>query len=338
MDPLLSMLSETEAVSGERLCEKLGVTRAAVWKRMEKLREEGYEIVSAGKRGYRLAAKPDSLLPGYLAMGLETRWAGRGQILYQLRMTSTNTVLKALAYEGAPKGSLAVCEWQTQGKGRLGRGWDAAQGENLLHSLLLCPALPTEQAQLCTLAAAVAMAGAVEEAAPGVKAGIKWPNDLVIGGRKCAGILSEISADMDGIRFLVMGVGVNVNQKRFAGELEQKATSLWLEKQRLAREDEQQGLPVPGIDRRILLQAYLRRMEEAVEALETQGLQGILPEYERRSVTLGAKVRVVGVQEDFLGTAESLDETGALWVIEEQGKRRRVLSGDVSVRGVMGYA
>lgn len=345
MDPLLSMLSETQAVSGERLCERLGVTRAAIWKRMEKLREEGYQILSAGKLGYRLAEKPDSLLPGYVALGLGTRWAGRGEILYQPQMTSTNAVLKARAYEGAARGSLALCQEQTQGKGRLGRGWDAARGENLLHSLLLCPALPTEQAQLCTLAAAVAMAGAAEEMAPGLTVGIKWPNDLVIRGRKCAGILSELSADMDGIRFLVMGVGVNVNQRHFAGELADKATSLWLERERLAGQEagqepgkDSQVQSYPPLDRRTLLQAYLRRVEQAMGALEQRGLAGILPEYERRSVTLGAKVQVLGPREAFTGTAQALDETGALWIVEETGERRRVLSGDVSVRGVMGYA
>lgn len=335
MDPLLSLLSDTGPVSGERLCERLGVTRAAIWKRMEKLREEGYEIISAGKRGYRLEVKPDSLLPGYLAVGLDTRWAGRGEIRYEPQMTSTNTVLKALAYQGAARGSLAVCELQTEGKGRLGRRWDAAQGENLLHSLLLCPALPTEKAQLCTLAAATAMAGAIEETVPGISVGIKWPNDLLINGKKCVGILSEISADMDGIRFLVMGVGVNVNQRRFEGELGEKATSLWLEREKgRDREDS----PLPPIDRRRLLQAYLRRVENALETIENQGLQGILPEYERRSVTLGARVRVIDLQGEFPGRAEALDETGALWVTDDQGERRRVLSGDVSVRGEMGYA
>ncbi|NLV58213.1 MAG: biotin--[acetyl-CoA-carboxylase] ligase [Clostridiales bacterium] len=341
MDPLLSLLSHTGYISGERLCESLGITRAAVWKRVEKLREEGYDINSAGKRGYRLVPRPDSLLPGYLAMDLSTQWAGRGDIFYKPDMTSTNTVLKAMAYQGAARGSLAVCELQTEGKGRLGRRWEAALGENLLHSLLLCPAMPTEKAQLCTLAAATAMAGAVEETVLGLSVGIKWPNDLLIGGKKCAGILSEISADMDGIRFVVMGVGVNVNQRHFGGELEDKATSLWLEQGKLAGSGDMPGQDareLPPIDRRALLCAYLSRMEKAVEAIENQGLQGILPEYLRRSVTLGARVRVTGIQGEFLGRAEALDETGALWVTDEQGERRRVLSGDVSVRGERAYA
>lgn len=330
MEPLLAMLCETEYTSGEQLCKRLAMTRAAIWKRMEKLREEGYAIQAAGKRGYTLVNKPDCLLPGYIQGGLSTRWAGRGDILWARQMDSTNVQLAAMAAAGAKKGSLAVCEWQSQGKGRLGRSWDAAEGENLLHSLLLRPALPVEQAPLCTLAAAVAMAGAVEEVVPGLRVGIKWPNDLILEGRKCAGILSEMRADMDGIHWIVMGVGVNVNQSAFPEALRDKATSLRMEKE---KRDGTKAL----VDRCTLLRAYLRRMENAVEALEKHGLQGIAAEYRARSVTLGSRVRVVGLQEAFEGVAEELDETGALWVREEQGERRRVFSGDVSVRGVMGY-
>lgn len=331
MDELLSLLSATEYLSGQQLCKALGMTRAAVWKRMEKLREEGYQISAAGKKGYRLEVIPDALLPGYVAREVTTAWAGRGDILYAKEMTSTNTVLKDAAVKGAPRGSLAVCEIQTQGKGRLQRQWDAAEGENLLQSLLLSPALPVEQAPLCTLAAAVAMAQAISDTVPGLQPGIKWPNDIVLSGRKCVGILSELFADMDGIQFIVMGVGVNVNQRRFEGELAGKATSLFLERGKL-----KEAGPLP-IDRRKLLCAYLYHMEQAVAALERDGMRGILPSYEKYSVTLGSRVRVVGGGEDFTGTAQAVDDTGALLVQEDQGPLRRVLSGDVSVRGVMGY-
>lgn len=338
MDKLLTLLSTSEYITGERLCEALGVTRAAVWKRMEKLRQEGYLIVAAGKRGYRLEASADSLLPGYILQETTTTWAGRGEIAYHKHVDSTNTLLKQMAHAGAPKGSLAVCELQTGGKGRLGRGWEAGEGENLLQSLLLCPALPVEQAPLCTLAAAVASAQAIEDTVPGLRAGIKWPNDIVLGGKKCVGILSELSADMDGIGFIVMGVGINVNQQGFAGELAEKATSLWLEREKQEKANaERGGVSREPIPRRALLCAYLRRMEAAVDALEREGLPGILAEYQGRSVTLGARVQVIGAQDNFVGIAKSIDDTGALLVQDEQGTLRRVLSGDVSVRGVMGY-
>lgn len=327
LDALLSMLSQTEYTSGERLCEQLGMTRAAIWKRMEKLRAEGYQIISAGKRGYRLETVRGSLLPGYIAAALQTRWAGRGEILYAQEMTSTSAVLKDHARKGAPNGSIALCEEQTQGRGRMQRSWECEPGQNLMHSLLLRPNLPLEQAPLCTLAAACAMAKAIEATVPGIKTGIKWPNDILIGGRKCVGILSELAADMDGIQFVVMGVGVNVNQREFAGELAQRATSLVNERAQDA----------PPIDRAALLCAYLLYMEQAMDALMKEGLPGILQEYGSRSVTIGSRVRVIGADSEFLGMADTVDETGALLVTDESGQKRRVLSGDVSVRGVMGY-
>ncbi|MEG0742916.1 MAG: biotin--[acetyl-CoA-carboxylase] ligase [Clostridia bacterium] len=330
MEPLLEMLSTTAYVSGEKLCADLGMTRGAVWKRMEKLRAQGYEITSAGKRGYRLEPAPNSLLPGYVRRELSTRWAGRGELCYAEELGSTNARAKELARAGAPHGSLVLCELQTAGRGRLQRAWEAARGESLLQSLVLRPKLPTEQAQLCTLAAAVAIAGAVEDVCPMLHPGIKWPNDIVLGGKKCVGILSELSADIDGVEFVVPGVGVNVNQPTFAGELAEKATSLLLE----CRREEPS---TPPICRRALLLAYLKRMEDAIDALEREGLTGIMPEYLRRSVTLGARVRVSGIGLELIGTAKRIDDTGALIVTDEGGAECRVLSGDVSVRGLMGY-
>ena len=269
MDPILGMLSTKEPISGERLCEQLGMTRAAVWKRMEKLRAEGYRIVSAGKLGYRLDPEENSLLPGYLLHELDTRWAGRGEIAYEAKMDSTNIRAKELARSGAPSGSLALCDQQTAGRGRLQRRWETPAGMALTQSLVLRPSLPTEQAQLFTLAAALAAAGAIAQTCPGLDPGIKWPNDVILNGKKCVGILSELAADMDGLSFVIPGVGINVNQTAFEGELREKATSLLIE---LRKADPN----APPVCRRQLLLSYLRHMESAVDALEREGLAGIL--------------------------------------------------------------
>ena len=330
MDPILGMLSTKEPISGERLCEQLGMTRAAVWKRMEKLRAEGYRIVSAGKLGYRLDPEENSLLPGYLLHELDTRWAGRGEIAYEAKMDSTNIRAKELARSGAPSGSLALCAQQTAGRGRLQRRWETPAGVALTQSLVLRPSLPTEQAQLFTLAAALAAARAIAQTCPGLDPGIKWPNDVILNGKKCVGILSELAADMDGLSFVIPGVGINVNQTAFEGELREKATSLLIE---LRKADPN----APPVCRRQLLLSYLRHMESAVDALEREGLAGILNQYVARSVTLGRRVKVIGLNGEFTGTAQSIDETGALIVTEDGGGERRVLSGDVSVRGLMGY-
>lgn len=330
MDELLTLLSLHQPVSGEALCHQLGMTRGAIWKRMEKLRQEGYQISVCGKLGYRLEPVENNLLPGYIYQEAATRLAGRGEICYRQEMTSTNTCAKEMARAGAPNGSLAICEAQTAGRGRLQRSWETQPGQALTQSLVLRPRLPVEQAQLCTLAAAVAAAKAIEEVCPGLSPGIKWPNDIVIGSKKCVGILCELAADMDGIVYVVAGTGINVNQMTFPPDLTEKATSLLLE---LRRND-------PGaapICRRKLLCAYLRHMEKAMDALEKEGFAGIQADYLPLSVTLGRTVQVISPEETFVGQAQSIDETGALLVLDESSSLRRVLCGDVSVRGLMGY-
>lgn len=259
----------------------------------------------------------------YLNSHLTTRWAGRGEISYEPQMASTNLRAKEMARNGAPHGSLAVCDHQTAGRGRMTRRWDTPAGEALTQTMVLRPKLPIEQAQLITFAAALAAAKAIEEVCPELQPGIKWPNDVVIGSKKCVGILCEMMLDGNGYA-VVPGVGINVNQQAFDGELSDKATSLFMETGK-------------AVERWQVLCAYLRHMEDAVDALEREGLNGIWQEYIARSVTLGRRVRVVGTDDTFIGTAKAVDETGALIVTDEQGQDRRVLSGDVSVRGLMGY-
>ena len=259
----------------------------------------------------------------YLKKHLETCWAGRGEIAYEPVMDSTNIRAKEMARAGAPHGSLAVCDHQTAGRGRMTRRWETPAGEALTQTMVLHPKLPVEQCQLCTFAAALAAARAIEEVCPELKPAIKWPNDVVIGSKKCVGILCEMVLDGNGYA-VVPGVGININQKAFDGELADKATSLFIET------GKQQ-------DRRAVLCAYLKYMEQAMDALEKEGLQGIWQDYAQRSVTLGSRVRVVGTDSEFTGTAKEVDETGALIVTDESGTDRRVLSGDVSVRGLMGY-
>lgn len=255
---------------------------------------------------------------------LTTRWAGRGRVCYEARMPSTNLRAREMARQGAPHGSLAVCDDQTAGRGRMQRVWKTPPGLALTHSLVLRPRLAPQEAQLITLAAAVASAQAIEDVCPQLRAGIKWPNDVLIGSGKCVGILCEAAAAGDELAYIIAGVGINVNQTSFPEELSGKATSLRIE---CGRET----------DRWALLCAYLQHMEDAVDALETQGLPGILDAYTRRSVTLGHTVRILSPTESYVALACAIDQTGALLVKDEQGAPRRVLCGDVSVRGLMGY-
>lgn len=323
MDDLLNMLADAEFVSGEEISRRLGVTRAAVWKRMEALREQGFVIESAGKKGYHLVKPCDSLLPVFVKRGLATKWAGQQQMLYSESMTSTNIVLKQAAESGAAHGTVALCEEQTAGRGRRGRNWVSPKGQGLWVSLLLRPTLPPDRAQLITFAAAIAMAEAVEKET-GLEIHIKWPNDLVLQGKKVCGILLELSGDVETIAYVVVGTGLNIGEQAYPPELESSAVSL-------------QAALGHKAERAPILRSYLTAMEKYMDSLTQEGLPGILQAYERKSCTLGRAVRVTGGGEEFVGAAIGLDENGALLVKLEDGAIRRVLAGDVSVRGVMGY-
>ena len=273
------------------------------------------------------------LLPSaqWLKDRLNTRWAGKGDVIYREEIPSTNTLLKELARAGAPAGSVAVCDFQSAGRGRLQRVWQAAAGETLPVSLLLKPRLTPEQIPLCTLGAAVAAAQAIEQVCPELRAGIKWPNDVVIGGRKCVGILCEGAFDPEGRLCVIMGVGFNGNQRVFPPELAASATSLFLEKQR-------QNPDAEPVILRELLTAFLEAAEKAADRLEEGGLPAILPEYRARSVTIGSAVRVIAPTEEYIGQAEGMDASGSLLVRDGSGVLRTVVCGDVSVRGLMGSA
>ena len=324
LEALLDKLADGRGHTQQSLCDVFHINFTELFERVWALQKRGYRIAEAGGHYFTLLPKADSLLPVYIRWQLTTRHFGRGDILYAPEMESTNTALKrAAAEKPLPDGTLAVCDRQTAGRGRLQREWaDPVAGESLTCSLLLRPRLSPEQVPLVTLATAVAAGEAIAEW--GLAPGIKWPNDVVLDGRKCVGILCEAVTDPDGEMCVVVGAGFNLNQQVFSGELAEKATSLRITL----------GEPV---DRRTFLSRYLFQMERAMDALEVKGFAGIQPQYAGRSVTLGRTVQVIGAKETFTGMAEHIDAEGALHVRDGAGILRRVLSGDVSVRGVMGY-
>lgn len=265
--------------------------------------------------------RPDSLSPEVWLPRLSSRILGRGETRVLQETASTNTLLKQMALEGAPAGSLCIAETQSAGKGRLGRSWHSPAGQGLWLSVLLRPRLQPADAPFVTLCAAMAMEQAVREVT-GLDVGIKWPNDLVLGGKKLCGILLEIGATVDAIDYIVVGTGLNVHPGAYPAELAHQATSI------------ADHAPAPA--RSELLIHYLAALEDLITQLETSGFAPLAAAYATRSCTLGRQVQVIGAQ-TFLGVAESIDDTGALLVRDEAGVLRRVLAGDVSVRGVMGY-
>ncbi len=321
MRSIIEILSDGQYVSGEEISRELGISRAAVWKRIGVLKEQGWQIESGGKRGYRLESG-DSLAAELWTGKLTTKIMGRGENRCLEVTDSTNVQVKQMAIAGAPGGSLCVAECQTAGKGRLGRQWNSPAGQGLWISLLLRPKLTPAHAPLITLCTAMAMSRAVRETT-GAKCDIKWPNDLVYQGKKICGILLELGADPDTIEYVVVGTGLNVRKGAYPPELAERATSI------------EEFAEVPK--RREIIVHYLAAMEDLIGRLEEGGFSAIMEEYRQNSCTLGSRVHVSG-SVDFTGVAEAIDETGALFVRDDaDGQLRRVLSGDVSVRGVMGY-
>ena len=320
MERILERLLAGETVSGQAISAELGVTRAAVWKQIEQLRALGFVIESQGKQGYRLLSCPDSLMAPVIARGLQTRWAGR-QIVYLPSVDSTNRRARQLAAEGAPHGTLVIADEQTAGRGRRGRGWISPAGEGVFMSLILRPqSHPSEVARL-SMQTALAVALSIAQTT-GLDARIKWPNDIVCGGRKVCGMLLEMNADEQAVHDVVAGIGINVHQTQFAPEIAQTASSLDL-------------LSGKRVCRAALVRAFLEAFERA-EALAAQG--ALMDAYRARSATLGQRVQVIAPAGSFTGTALEVTDSGSLIVEDEEGQRREVLAADVSVRGLMGYA
>ena len=321
MDPVLCMLSSGEYISGERISETLGVTRAAVWKRIRGLQEDGWPIVSGGRRGYRLGDH-DRLEPETWQGSLTTRAVGRGTVHYERTLVSTNATIKHLLIDGAPSGTVCLCEEQTGGRGRMNRVWESPPGVGLWVSVGLKVGITPSWAQLMTFCAALAMSDALAETCD-LQVGVKWPNDLVFRGKKLCGILLEASTDMDSIRWVVVGTGLNVLPGSVPAALREQAGCV-----------AEFADPPP---RRVILAHYLQALERWTGVLEQEGPEPIVRAVTDRCVTLGQQVMVVG-PDTFTGLAVGIDKSGVLMVRDETGGNRMVLAGDVSVRGIMGYA
>ncbi len=315
---VLSFLAEAgdEFVSGEAISDKLGLTRAAVWKHVESLRAHGYRIDAVPARGYRLAAVPDRLTALELRPLLNTHDVG--QVLHwHEEVTSTSDLAKELAEEGAEHGEVVIAEAQTAGRGRRGRSWASPPRRNLYFSVVLRPDLPPARAPEMTLVASVALCDALRQA--GVQAGIKWPNDLLASGRKIAGILTELAADPDRVQWIVVGIGINVNARAedFPEELRGEATSVLIER----------GQAAP---RALLAAACFTALEDWVDRHAEEGFGVVREAWKERSVTLGREVSVRADGREVVGLAEDLDDTGALVVRGPSGVER-ILAGDVSL-------
>lgn len=314
-------------VSGQELCEYYGVSRTAVWKAIKQLEKDGYVIEAQNNKGYRLVEENDSHIFSKVEIEshLDTQWVGRGLVFHK-ETGSTNLDAKALAEQGEAAGALVVADMQTAGRGRRGRNWVSPSGKDIYMTLMLRPQCRPEKASALTLVMALAVLEAIHELIP-EGCGIKWPNDIVINNKKVCGILTEMSAELDGIHYVVIGVGINVNQTTFEEDIRDRATSLYLES----------GME---INRSRLVARVMHYFEKDYALFEkTWDLSGLIDQYNRFLVNRDREVRVLDPQGEFDGIARGINEKGEL-IVERQsdGQTVQVYAGEVSVRGVYGYA
>ena len=303
---------QEEFVSGEELSRMAGVSRTAIWKEIEKLRAEGYKILAQPHRGYQLAAVPDRLTAQELSWNLATRRIGRRIHAYDTT-DSTMDVAHRLAAAGEPEGSVVVAEAQGKGRGRMGRNWVSPKGKGIYLSVILRPDLQLTEISKITLVAAVAAARAVESGA-GLKPEIKWPNDLLIGGKKIAGILTELNAELNRVNYVVIGLGLNVNTP--ADRLPAQGTSL-------AHELGER------VDRLQLARGLLAHLDKTYAQFLESGMEPILESWRGFAGFLGRRIRVALDGRMLDGQAIDVDPSGALLVRTDTGLVESVSAGEV---------
>lgn len=312
-------------ISGQQLCEQFQVSRTAVWKVIDQLKKEGYEIEAVRNKGYRLIDSSDVLSKAEIESQITTKWAGKNVIYYD-ETDSTNTRAKELGDTGDKKdhGTLFVADRQIAGKGRRGRAWESPSGSSIYMTLLLHPDILPSKASELTLIMALAVEEGIEKVT-GMKPGIKWPNDIILSGKKTCGILTEMSAEIDYINYVVIGVGINVNQNTFAEDIKDVATSLKIEKGSSVR-------------RAPLVAAVMESFEKYYEIfMQTEDLTGVMARYNELLLNCGEKVRVLEPGHEYEAMALGINETGELIVRLPDGEEKEVYAGEVSVRGVYGY-
>ncbi len=320
---ILAMLRESDGyVSGQELCNKFGVSRTAIWKAINQLKDMGYEIEAVPNKGYHIVSAPDVMNEAEIKSLLHTEWAGQELFCFD-EIDSTNTKAKELAEQGYPSGTLIVADRQIAGRGRRGRSWDSPAGIGIFMTLLLKPDINPNNASMLTLVTALATAQAISDVT-GAEAKIKWPNDIVINGKKVCGILTEMSAQFDYINHIVIGIGINVHNESFPEEIRETASSLLLESgKRIHRAD--------------LIARFLERFEAGYAIfLQTEDLEGLMKDYNALLVNIQKQVRILDPKEPFEGKAIGITKRGEL-IVDTWESRKLVSSGEVSVRGIYGY-
>ena len=316
---LSALRAHPDGVSGAQLAEQLSISRAAIWARIDELRQLHYDIAASPHFGYRLVSAPDALHADDLLARLgPTKIIGRDIRVFE-ETTSTNDVIEKLARDGVKQGVVVFAESQTKGRGRLGRKWTSPTHKGLWFSVLLRPELSPQETTQLTVASAIALRRAIKKVT-GLTADIKWPNDLLIGGKKVVGILTEMSAEVDRVRHVILGIGVDVNQgaAEFPAELRKIATSLKMESGE-------------AVSRAELATEIMRELDFDYARICGGKFSAVADEWEAGCATIGKNVAVQMGTRLIRGCAEALDDDGALLVRSEHGHLERIIGGDVTL-------
>ena len=321
---ILKCLRENKGyVSGQELCERFQVSRTAVWKVIHQLQEEGYQIEAIRNKGYRIVESPDVMTKEEIESLIKTNWVGR-EVFYYEEIDSTNAQAKRLAEQAKAHGALFVAEMQSTGKGRRGRSWESPKGTGIWMSLLLRPEIAPSKAPMLTLVMAYSVAMAIREIAE-QDVEIKWPNDIVLHGKKICGILTEMSAEIDFINHVVIGVGINVNTTEFPKEIASTATSLKNEGGKKIKRGE-------------LIACIMSHFEKNYEAfIDKQDLSELKDAYNGLLVNCNREVKVLTPGHEYQALALGINELGELLVKKDDGTLEAIFAGEVSVRGIYGY-
>lgn len=329
----LEMLSQNEKkyISGEAFGRELGISRTAVWKHVNELREDGYEIDACTRQGYRLVGKRDIINSHEVKTGLKTSILGKN-IIFLKKTGSTNDIAASIAHGGGAEGTVIIADCQLSGKGRMGKKWSSPAGKGIWMSLILRPALSPNQAQLITLAASLAVSRALNKIAKTCP-GIKWPNDIILDGKKVCGILTEMNTEINRVNYIILGIGINFGQKMsdFDEDIKDRAISLSMYLQRNSKHFE-------NIMRSDIIKAVLEELEELYTGLLDGDSSTIVEGWKKYSITIGRRISITSGDLKYTGKAIDITPDGSLMVECEGGEIKTVTSGEVSIRGVMGYA
>ena len=321
--------NKKNTISGEFLAEELGISRTAVWKHINQLKKQGYNIISQYGSGYRLVQNFDVLNSSEISYELKSKYLG-SRIKYFPEIDSTNFYAKRWAINGCEEGTVVVAGAQKFGRGRLGRLWDSPPGKGIWMSVVLRPEIAPADAQILTLAASCAVKASIEQIAD-IKMGLKWPNDLILDEKKASGILAEIDAEIEKVNFIVLGIGINVFQEKddFPIEIRKSATSLKMF-------CENRGINAT-LNRAEIIKRILFELEKRYDKVKNGELTDIIKEWKESSVTLGRAVKFKIKNTQYEGVAEDINEKGMLVIKCGEKEKIEILSGEISVRGLMGY-